>query len=207
MRRSIHFAVIVLALIGTIFLEGRAVGTISDQLEQAETYKQNKQYELAEAIYKSILTDSPGTDEAFQAQKNLAVLCVTMAKYPEAQQEVDTLIKNFSDRPELPGEVYNIEGEYWRMKRYKDAKRLCEYIAENHPDSDVAIKARTSVAAADILLGNYAAAQAGADAVIRDFAKDPRVGRDDLETWHYQLDRRKIRLVPAVLPACCGYLV
>ena len=61
MRKSIHFAVVVLALIGVIGMEGRAVGAISDQLEQAETYKQNKQYEQAGALYRAILTDSPGT--------------------------------------------------------------------------------------------------------------------------------------------------
>ena len=61
------------------------------------------------------------------------------------------------------------------MKRYEDVKPLCEYIAENHSDSDLAIKARASVAGADILLGNDAAAQAGVDALIRDFAEDPEL--------------------------------
>jgi hypothetical protein len=74
MCRSMHFAVIVLALIGAIGLEGKAVGAASAQLEQAETYKQKYQYEQAEAIYRAIVTDSPGTDEAFQARKNLAIL-------------------------------------------------------------------------------------------------------------------------------------
>ncbi|MBA7681660.1 Cell division coordinator CpoB [subsurface metagenome] len=94
-----------------------------------------------------------------------------------AQAGIDGLIADFADHPELPGEVYKIEAQYWRMKRYEDVKLLCEYIAENHSDSDLAIKARTSVAAADILLGNYAAAQAGIDAVIRDFAEDPELAR------------------------------
>ena len=68
MRKSIHFAVVVLASIGTIGLGGGAVGAVSGQFEQAETYKQNQQYELAEAIYKDIATNLPGTDEALQAR-------------------------------------------------------------------------------------------------------------------------------------------
>jgi TolA-binding protein len=61
------------------------------------------------------------------------------------------------------------------MKRFDDVKRICEYIAQNHPGSDFAIKARASVAAADLLLGNDEAAQAGIDTVIKDYAKDPKL--------------------------------
>ncbi len=61
------------------------------------------------------------------------------------------------------------------MKRFDDVKRICEYIAENHPGSDFAIKARASVAAADLLMGNDEAAQKSIDAVIKDYAKDPEL--------------------------------
>jgi tetratricopeptide (TPR) repeat protein len=87
----------------------------------------------------------------------------------------DRLIADFAGNPELPGEIYKIEAQYWHMKRFEDVKRICEYIAQNHPGSDFAIKARASVAAADLLLGNDEATQAGIDAVIRDFAKDPKL--------------------------------
>jgi TolA-binding protein len=87
----------------------------------------------------------------------------------------DRLVTDFAGNPELPAEIYKIEAQYWHMKRFDDVKRICEYIAQNHPGSDFAIKARASVAAADLLLGNDEAAQAGIDAVIRDYAKDPKL--------------------------------
>jgi len=170
-----------LALFGLLFstMPPACFADASAQLEQAETYKQNEQYEQAEAIYRGIVTDYPGTDEAFQAQKNLALLYIKTARYPAARQEVDALLTNFADHPELPGEVYNLAEQYWsiKRKRYEDAKSLYEYIAENHSDSDLAIKARAWAAGADILLGNDAAAQAGIDALIRDFAEDPELAR------------------------------
>jgi len=166
-----------LALFGLLFstMPPACFADAAAQLQQAETYKQNEQYEQAEAIYRGIVTDYPGTDEAFQAQKSLALLYIKTARYPAARQEVDVLLTNFAYHPELPGEVYKLAEQYWRKKRYEDAKSLYEYIAENHSDSDLAIKARRSVVVADILLGNDAAAQAGVDALIRDFAEDPEL--------------------------------
>ena len=168
-----------LALFGLLFstMPPECFADAAAQLQQADAYMKDKNYEQAEAIYRDIVTNYPGTDEAFQAQKNLALLYIKTTRYPAARQEVDTLLTNFADHPELPGEVYNLAEQYWHRsrKRYEDAKSLYEYIAENHSDSDFAIWARAWAAGADILLGNDAAAQAGIDALIRDFAEDPEL--------------------------------
>jgi outer membrane protein assembly factor BamD (BamD/ComL family) len=164
-------------LVSLFLLTGRAFGAASAQFEQAETYKQNKQYELAEAIYKDIAANLPGTDEALQARTNLAILYSKMGDHmhPAAKKEADALIADFADHPELPAEVYNIAEQFWRRKRYEDVKLLCEYIVKNHSDSDLAIKARASVVGADILLGKDEAAQAGIDRFIADFAGHPEL--------------------------------
>jgi len=156
-------------------LTGEVLGDAAAQFEQAKNYEKNKQYEQAEAMYRAIVTNHPGTDEAFQAEKNLAVLYIKTGKYPAARQEVDTLLTDFADHPELPGEVYKIGDHYWDIGRYEDVKELYEYIAENHSDSDFAIKARTWVVDSDIRLGNDEAAQADIDVLIRDFAENPEL--------------------------------
>jgi outer membrane protein assembly factor BamD (BamD/ComL family) len=164
-------------MVSLFLLTGRAVGAASVQLEQAETYMQNKQYELAEAIYKDIAANLPGTDEALQARTNLAILYSKMGghMHPAAKKEADALMADFTDHPELPAEVYNIAEQFWRRKRYEDVKVLCEYILKNHSDSDLAIKARASGVGADILLGKDEAAQAGIDRFIADFAGNPEL--------------------------------
>jgi len=43
-------------------------------LEQAEQYVREANYPDAEAIYKSVVADYPGTDDAFTAQGRLAML-------------------------------------------------------------------------------------------------------------------------------------
>jgi len=106
-------------MVSLFLLTGRAVGAASVQFEQAETYMQNKQYELAEAIYKDIAANLPGTDEALQARKNLAILYSKMGDHmhPAAKKEADALIADFTDHPELPAEVYNIAEQFWHRKR------------------------------------------------------------------------------------------
>jgi hypothetical protein len=64
-----------LALSGLLFstMPPACFADAAAQLKQAETYKQNEQYEQAEAIYRDIVADYPGTDEAFKAQKSSAI--------------------------------------------------------------------------------------------------------------------------------------
>ena len=134
-----------------------------------------KRYEDVKRLCEYIAENHPDSDFAIKARASVAGADILLGNDAAAQAGIDGLIADFNDNPKLPGEIYKIEAQYWHIKRYEEVKRLCEYIAENHPDSDFAIKARASVAAADLLLGNDAAAQTGVDALTRDFAEDPEL--------------------------------
>ena len=67
---SVLSVVLLFLAVGVFF-----AGT-SELLLQADTYREQGQYEQAEAIYLQIITGYPGTDYAFKAQKNLAILYV-----------------------------------------------------------------------------------------------------------------------------------
>jgi outer membrane protein assembly factor BamD (BamD/ComL family) len=67
---SIVSAVLLFLVAGVFF-----AGT-TELLGQAGSYQEKGQYEQAEAIYQQIVTSYPGTDYAFEAQKNLAILYV-----------------------------------------------------------------------------------------------------------------------------------
>ena len=160
---------IVFSLVGAEYPTDTA--NASALLEQAQAYEAEGNYEQAESIYRSIITDYPGTDEAFQAQKNLALLFVVTLNYSVAQAEVETLIADFPEHPQLPAALYDIANQYWHRGSYQQARELYKYIADNKTDSDWAITGQTWVAAADIRLGNYATAQTEIDALITDFAE------------------------------------
>ena len=59
---------------------GECLADASARFKQADDYKRNKQYEQAEAIYQQIVTDHPGTEDAFKAQKALVFLYFATGK-------------------------------------------------------------------------------------------------------------------------------
>ena len=147
---SVVFAVV---LAGIVFSLVRAEEHSTDAmspLEQAKAYEAEGNYEKAEAIYRTITTDYPGTDEAFQAQKNLAVLFITMRNYPAAQAEVDALIADFTGHPNLPQVIYDLANSYWYAAKFEESQKLFKYIVDNMPNSDRAMRAQAWVAASDI---------------------------------------------------------
>ena len=167
----------------TLFLVAAEYSTDTlSPLEQAKSYETDGNYEQSEAIYRSIVTDYPGTDEAFQAQKNLALLCITARNYPAAVEEVDALITDFAKHTELPSAVYDIANHYWHSHSYGLARELYKYIADNIPDSNWAIVGQTWVASSDIWSTNYPEAHQEIDTLITDFAGHPGLAAAVYET-------------------------
>jgi len=100
------------------------------QLEQAETLLEKGQYEQAEAIYKQILTDHPGTDYAFAAQKGLAIVYVRCDKPSQADAAIEKLRENYSNHPDFCWAVCII-GDNFRWKGIDEkARRMYQIAAE-----------------------------------------------------------------------------
>jgi len=167
---AVVLAVIVFSLVGAAYSTDTAA-----LLEEAKAYEAESNYGQAEAIYWSIVADYPGTDEAFQAQKNLAVLFITTGNYPAAQAEVDALIADFTGHQGLPQVIYDLANGWWYAAKFEESQKLFKYIVDNMPDSDLAIRAQGWVAGCDMKMGNYTAADQEIDALITDFADNPQL--------------------------------
>jgi len=147
---------------------------VSEQLEQAETYQKNGQYEQAAAIYKTI-TDYAGSDYALEAQKNLAILYIDWGKGPQAQAAYERLITDFSAHPALPEALYAVADKYQLLQRHEHAILLYQYIVAHWPESDYDIWAQMDVAISNIELGKDSEAQAATDKLLVDFAVHPNL--------------------------------
>ena len=112
-------------------ITGQCFADIPAQFEQAEKYKKTYQYDQAEAIYQQIITDYPGTDYVFQAQKNLAILYVAWDKQPEADGALQELLTNFSNHRDIAQAVHEIAGHCRWLKKYKQSKQLCQYVVDH----------------------------------------------------------------------------
>lgn len=169
--------VIPLVLFGLLFgITGKAFADAAAQLEQAEAYKKNGQYEQAEGIYRTIIADYPGTDEAFQAQKNLALIKIITASYPEDEPEVDALITNFAEHPQLPAALYDIANHYWYRYRYGQSKRLFKWVGDSgEPENNLAMRGQTWSAGCEFRMGNYTSAWEEVNALADKFAEHPKL--------------------------------
>ena len=105
-------ALFLMVAIPGFYSHAQAQSDAASLLAQANALMESKDYQQAEPLYRSIVVDWPGTDEAFTAQKSLAIIYIATVKYAAAQTEVDALIAGFADHPQLPAALYEVANQY-----------------------------------------------------------------------------------------------
>jgi len=174
MRRRIHFVTIVLAGILSFGLTHDVFADAADDLEQAQTYEQNGQYEQAEAGYRQVVTAYPGSDQAFDAQKQLTALYALRGNAGEAQAAMEKLLGDFSHREYLPLAVHEIAEKCGNSRGDERVWQACRDMLESTSSGENGIWSQMGLAILDICLGGQLAAQAGIDDLIADFSGDSR---------------------------------
>lgn len=160
------------------------------QLEQAKTYQKQRQYGQAERIYQQILTDHPGTDHAFEAQKMSIILYVAWNKQAQAETAFQQLIDNFSGHSGIAQAVHDIAYQHRLLHKYKKANQLDQHVIDNWPESDYALLAQMDLAKYYVDRGD-AAAEAAVDKLLADFAGNPLIARAIHDVaQHYSLSGR-----------------
>jgi tetratricopeptide (TPR) repeat protein len=153
-----------------------AAEDMKEVLKQARVLK--KWYpEQAEAIYKKIIADKPGSDDELEAQRNLAHIYIFDKKEAEVQGIVNRLNTGFAKNPNQPAALYNIaetyeeyEKLYGKGESYESAKGVYQKITGGpYADKAKAAFARVKVAAL-IKAGKDGEAQAAYDKLGGDFA-------------------------------------
>jgi len=113
-----------------------ALADVSAQLKQAAGYKDNRQYQQAEAIYQQIITDFPDTNDALEAQKQLTVVYIAWDRQPQAEAAYQQLLANYSEDKRLAEAVRSIGDAYNDSGRYKKAIELYQYVVDNWPQHE-----------------------------------------------------------------------
>jgi TolA-binding protein len=112
---------------------------VSDKFKQAQTHQEQRQYAQAEQIYKQTVKANPGTEDAFQAQKNLAILYVEWDKQPQAQAALQELIGNFSGHKDIAAAVTYVADAFRKMERHEKACEIYRYVVDNWPKDEHAM--------------------------------------------------------------------
>jgi len=148
---------------------------IPARLEQAETLMKNVQYEQAEAIYKQIVTDYPGTDYALTAQKRLVKLYISVKRDNDAQAAIDNLITDFSGDPKLPKALWRFTRIYKKAQKYRQLENLYNAVITTYPGTDDALRAQKYLIVLYITTDDQLQAQAALQKRLTDFATHERL--------------------------------
>jgi len=149
----------------------------SAQLQQAETFQKNGQYEQAEALYQQVIAQYPSTDYAFQAKKNLVFLYIAWYRYPQAEAAYQQLLANFSGHKDMAQAVHDIAYQYRCANKQDKANQIDQYVVETWPQSDYAVLAQMDLAKSYVNLGDYVAAEAAFQKLLAKYSGHTLIAR------------------------------
>jgi tetratricopeptide (TPR) repeat protein len=142
---------------------------VEAQLEQAEQYLDHGQYEQAKAVYKTIIKDSPGSDDALRAEEGLIVLYVVRNKDPKARSAFQRLLTEFSGYSGLAEAIDHVGDAYREVGKYEEAVEKYRYVVDNFPGTERAMLSQIGLVKLHLLREDEAAAQAATARLIADF--------------------------------------
>jgi len=168
---SVLFGVLLLMAAGVWFAD------TSELLEQAETYREQGQYEQAEAIYLQIITDYPGTDYALEAQKKLTLIYIATDRQQQADAAFGRLVTDFYEHTGISQAVWKIAKEYEESKKYDKALELHQYNVQQFTPDKHAMWSQVEIVYSLIDSGDVAA-DAACDKLITVFSKQETLPKE-----------------------------
>ncbi len=100
-------------------MPGRCFADAVSLLEQAQSYKNSGNHQLAEQAYNTVAATYPGTDHALTAKSEVTIMSISAKTDSQIQAEVDSLKAEFSALPQLPAVLCNIAAGYAWAGRYQ----------------------------------------------------------------------------------------
>lgn len=162
----------VLLFLAVIIFFGITTKGLTDpaaELNQADRYKEHGHYGQAEATYKAIIAECPGTDKALKAQEGLTIVYVLRNKQADADAALDRLLTDFSTNDYTATAVDHIAKAYHELQDYEKARQLYSYAVDNWPEVQDVIWSQKNVVLSSLLLADEQSADAAIDRLVTDF--------------------------------------
>ena len=169
-----------LALFGLVLSERAEVwfADTSALFEQAQIYKQDGNYEQAEQIYQQIVTDFPDSNDALEAQKQLALMYITTDSQQQADAAFVELTAVFAGHKDIAQAVWKIAKEYEEPKKYDKALELHQYNVEHFSSDMYAMWSQVEVTYFHINSGDNTAADAAFEKLLTLFSGRPTLPKE-----------------------------
>jgi tetratricopeptide (TPR) repeat protein len=147
-----------------------SVGDVTTQLEQAEAYVAQGQYDQATAIYNSIVADvQVDTQGQVFARGGLIVVSVHRGDITAAEASLESLMTNYDDEVAVPAAVFDAAHAFSPTRPDK-AITLFQQILDTWPNCEDAIRCQVSLVRENLTLNNAAGAESAYQELLTKFS-------------------------------------
>ena len=131
-------------MMGVLVFAGDWAKAIPDQLAEAASYLDQKQYQQAYAVYDHIFVNFPEDDNAFTAGKGRVEASIGMDDYSGAQQAFDELRYRFPVHPELSQVLLGIGHAHIRSHNHIQAVSTFQRMIDDYPSANANVLAQAT---------------------------------------------------------------
>lgn len=126
----------------------------------------------ARPLYEYVVQNWSGKPRAMHAHTALVRSCIRLNDKEAAAGQVQNLVKQYSENPELPKILNEIARGYREARMYDEARNVSQYILANYPGHEQRIWADRDIILCDVAQQHQDDAQAGLQKLTRDHASN-----------------------------------
>ena len=120
-------------------------GDVAAQISKADKYVKAGNFSEAEAIYKSVIAEQQGSDDALKAQRKLITSYIHQDKTTEAQAGFDKMLADYALNPNLPEQIYWVGRGYRVAEDFDKAASIYQQVVQKAPSSSWANRSRINI--------------------------------------------------------------
>jgi tetratricopeptide (TPR) repeat protein len=142
----------------------------------AEQYRRKGRFQNARILHEQVVTQFPSSAEAIWSQRNLILANVGLNDDSAIQADLQTLLTQFAQDNDIAAVVCYVAD---RLGHPRDNERLqlYQYIIDQHPQHDLAIRARAKTGQIQIVRGDTAAGESLFGTLVTQYASQPVVSQ------------------------------
>lgn len=131
----------------------------------------------ARQLCSDVLSDGPESSQAIWLQMGVAISNTHLGDNGAVDAAIQEIIANFSEDQRSAEAISQVAWSYRKLKEYKKAKHLHQYVVNNWPYKDRAIFSQRGIVLCNIALGDKKAAWSAVEKLFTDFSQDEHLAK------------------------------
>lgn len=152
-------------------------GIQGEILSEAQSFRKSDQIPEADAIYRRIMAEQPGTSAALDAARERVLMYIEADDGVAAQQSVEDLATGFASCAGYPKALLNIGDKYRQVGKIEQSQAMYQYLLESFPQDENTIWARMGLAMLWISGNHEGDANPDLEILLKEYARDSRLSQ------------------------------